>query len=301
MSRIALPFLILSDDVVSFSGWMIGAPNEPLSPASDILENWDYEQDIQVHTHVEIDFPAAAEQLGIDSADLRLAAVLVAGTGTGNLPRRSDRLGIEIIDTESSSITLEAIIPGRTLSGQLQLNLRILLESPVDSGNVLSPKQRGARLWQSQKNILIEDGGDSRFPIELASFSESFKGRREQHAPWLVEWNPTTLDADFSGNVRLYINSDNGSITKRFVEGDPLTLQAMVADVMTQMIEAALECEGQAELTQYEEGSIGYQARVWMEMSFSNQSLDSIRQMRVYKPGKFRASILAIADFGELE
>ena len=75
----------------------------------------------------------------------------------------------------------------------------------------------------------------------------------------------------------------------------------MVADVMTQMIEAALASEDEAELAQYEEGSIGYQARVWMEMAFSGQSLDSIRQMHTYKPGKFRASILAIADFGEME
>ncbi|UVE19409.1 hypothetical protein NVV93_08555 [Pseudomonas sp. LS44] len=301
MTRVALPFLVLPNETVSFSGWMIGPPDEPLSPASDILENWDYEQDIQVSTRLAIDFPEAAKQLGIDSGDLKLAAVLVAGTGAGSLPRRLDRLDTKIIDADNPSVALDAVIPGRTLSGQLQLSLRLVLDSPIESGNALSPKQRGARLWQSQKNILIEDGGDSRFPIELASFSESFKGRQEQYAPWLVEWNPTTLDADFSGNVRLYINSDNESITKRFVEGDPLTLQAMVADVMTQMIEAALESKDEAELTQYEEGSIGYQARAWMEMSLPGQSLDSIRQTRMYKPGKFRASILAIADFGEAE
>ncbi|HFS0486014.1 TPA: hypothetical protein ACHYXU_004806 [Pseudomonas aeruginosa] len=301
MSRIALPFLALSNEVVNFSGWVIGPPNEPLSPASDILENWDYEQDIQVNAKVEIDFPAAAQMLEIDPGVLRLAVVMVAGTGAGTLPRRIDRLQTTIIDANNTSVAVDAVVPGRTLSGQLQLSLRILLDSPIDAGNVLSPKQRGARLWQSQKNILIEDGGDSRFPIELASFSESFKGRPEQHTPWLVEWNPTTLDADFSGNVRLYINSDNELITERFVEGDPLTLQTMVADVMTQMIEAAVASEDEVELAQYEEGSIGYQARVWMEIAFSGQSLDSIRQMRTYKPGKFRAAILAIADFGEME
>lgn len=301
MSRIALPFLVLSDETVRFSGWMIGPPDEPLAPASDILENWDYEQDIQVNTHIEIDFSEAAKELGINSADLKIAAVLAAGTGSGALPRRIDRLSTKTINAESSLVTFNVTIPGKTLSGQLQLILRLVLESPIEAGNALSPKQRGARLWQTQKNILIEDGGDSRFPIELASFSESFKGRQEQYAPWIVEWNPTTLDADFSGNVRLYINSDNKRITKRFVEGDPLTLQAMVSDVITQIIETALENENETELTQYEEGSIGYQARVWIEMSFPGQSLDNIRQMRSYKPGKFRASILAIAEFREGE
>lgn len=299
MSRIAPPFLVLPNEVINFSGWMIGSPGEPLAPASDILENWDYEQDIQVNVHLDIDFPEAATQLGIDAKDLKLEAVLVAGTGAGSLPRRVDRLEAEVIDSDNPTVTLEAVIPGRTLSGQLQLSLRIVLKSPIDSGGPLSPKQHGARLWQTQKHILIEDGGDSRFPIELANFSESFKGRPEQYAPWLVDWNPTTLDADFSGNVRLYINSENESITGRFVEGDPLTLQAMVADVMTQMIESALELECEEELGRYEEGSIGYQARAWMDMSFPRQSLDSIRQMRTCSPGKFRALILATADLGE--
>ncbi|MBV4522636.1 hypothetical protein KVG88_21470 [Pseudomonas sp. SWRI74] len=299
MSRIALPFLTLPNELVDFSGWMIGPPGEPLFPASDILENWDYEQDVQVNIHVHIDFTEAADRLGIDAADLKLAVVLVAGTGSGSLPRRVDRLKTAVIDIDEPAVTLEATIPGRTLSGQLQLSLRIVLAAPVDSGSLLSPKQQGARLWQHHKNILIEDGGDSRFPIELASFSESFKARPEQYAPWLVDWNPTALDADFSGNVRLYVNSDIERICSRFVEGDALTLQAMVADVMTQIIEAAIDVEDAAELYRYEEGSIGYQARAWMEMSFPGQSMENIRQLRSYAPGKFKALILATADFGD--
>lgn len=298
MSRIALPFLTLPNELVNFSGWMIGPPGEPLSPASDILENWDYEQDIQVNVHVEIDFTEAANRLGLEAADLKLAVVLVAGTGTGSLPRRVDRLETAVLDINDPAITFEATIPGRTLSGQLQLSLRIVLDAPVNSGSPLSPKQRGARLWQHHKHILIEDGGDSRFPIELASFSESFKARPEQYAPWLVDWSPTTLEADFSGNVRLYVNSDIERVCARFVEGDALTLQAMVADVMTQLIEAALDVEYEAVLDRYEEGSIGYQARAWMEMSFPGQSLENIRQMRTYAPGKFKALILSTADFG---
>ena len=301
MSRIALPFLVLPDEVVSFRGWMIGPPGEPLSPASDVLEDWDYEQDIQINVQVEVDFFEAAAHLGIDASELQLAVTLVAGTGVGSLPRRLDRLSTEVIDENSPVITLEGVMPGRSLSGQLQLSLRILLNSPPDSGNALSPKQRGARLWQSQKNILIEDGGDSRFPIELASFSESFPGCSEQYAPWLIDWNPDAFEADFGGNVRLYVNADMESVVGRLVDGDALILQTMLADVMTQMIDAALDLDGEEELTHFEEGSIGHQTRVWMDIAFPGQSLDSIRQLRTYKPGRFRASILASADLGEYE
>lgn len=301
MSYIAFPFLTLSNELVKFSGWMIGPPGQPLFPAADILESWDYEQDLQVNVHVNIDFKEAADRLGVNAADLKLAIVLMVGTGTGGLPRRTDRLKVGVASIDKQAVTLEAIIPGRTLSGQLYLNLGVVLESPVGSGGPLSPKQRGARLWQHRKRILIEDGGDSRFPIELCSFSESFSGRPEQYAPWLVDWSPTTLDADFSGNVRLYVNSDIEHVRSRFVDGDALTLQAMVADVMIQIIEAALEANNESEIDRYEEGSIGYQARAWMEMSFPGQAFEAIRQMRSYAPGKFKALILSTADFREYD
>ncbi len=64
MSRIALPFLTFPNELVNFSGWMIGPPGEPLSPASDILENWDYEQDIQVNVHVDVDFHRSSRSIG---------------------------------------------------------------------------------------------------------------------------------------------------------------------------------------------------------------------------------------------
>ncbi|MDU9041948.1 hypothetical protein NHG97_25020 [Pseudomonas corrugata] len=301
MSRIAPPFLTIPDELVNFTGWMIGSPNEPLSPASDILENWDYERDIQIQTNVSVNFIDAATCLGINATDLKLAVVLVAGTGSSSLPRRTDYLKTAILTLNNSEVALDTTIPGHTLSGQLHLSLRILLDATSDSGSPLSPKQRGARLWQHHKYILIEDGGDSRFPIELASFSESFKARPEQYAPWLVDWNPTTLDADFSGNVRLYVNSDIEQVCARFIDGDAITLQAMVADVMTQIIEAALDIGSEAELDQYEEGSIGYQARTWMEISFLGISLENIRQIRRFSPGKFKALILSAADFRGVE
>jgi len=301
MSRIALPFLVLSNAAVTFTGWMIGPPGAPLYPASDVLENWDYEQDIQVNVQVEVNFPEAAACLGIDASELKLAVTLVAGTGVGSLPRRLDRLSTAIIDEKNPLTTLEGLILGRNLSGQLQLSLRILLESPLGSGNALAPKQRGARLWQSQKNILLEDGGDSRFPIELASFSESFHGHSAHYSPWIFEWNPDALDADFGGNVRLYVNKDIENVVGRFVEGDALTLQAMVADVMAQIIDLALDLNGEEDLIYFEDGSIGHQARVWMDIAFPGQSLDSIRQLRAYKPGRFRAAILAAADLGEYD
>ncbi|MFK3788638.1 hypothetical protein ACI2KO_00060 [Pseudomonas piscis] len=300
-SRIALPFLVLPDEVVRFGGWMIGPPGEPLTPASDILEDWDYEQDIQINALVEVDFSKAATSLGISASEMRLAVTLVAGTGVGSLPRRLDRLSTHIIDESNPVSTLDGVMLGRSLSGQLQLGLIIALDSPLDSGNPLSPKRKGARLWQSQKNILIEDGGDSRFPIELASFSDSFPGCSEQCAPWLVDWNPDAFEADFGGNVRLYVNADIESVSSRFVDGDTLILQVMVADVMTQMIDVALDLDGEEELTHFEEGSIGHQVRVWIDNAFPGQSLDSIRQLRTYKPGRFRASILASADLGENE
>lgn len=302
MSRVALPFLVLSVSAVKCDGWLVGLPGEPLSRASDILDGWDYDQDIHVSTTVEIDFEQAALDLGLQPSDLRLAAVLMVGTGAGNLPRRLDRLATEILSADRATCELRAVIPGSSLSGRVRLGLHLLLEAPLYGGSALSPRHRGSRLWCLDKDILIEDGGDARFPVELVSFSrETVRNapwELARNAPWMIDWNPSQLEADFSGNVRLYVNSDNKAIAERFVEGDPATLQVMVADVMTQLIQAVLIVEDEEGLSQYDEGSIGHQAAVWLEMAFPGQRLTHIRDEIGRFPGRFRAAILAAAEMG---
>lgn len=302
MNRIAFPFLVLPYEAIEFKGWFIGEPDGPLSLASDTLDNWDYEQDVSVRAELTFDFPFIAESLGFNASELTLAVILTVGTGIGSMPRRIDKMATSIITQKNTNVVLEALLDGKGLSGQLRLDIQVVFESPENSGGVLSPKDKGSRLWQTHLNILLEDGGDSRFPIELASFSKRYEGKSEQNALWIVEWQPEDLQADFGGNVRLYVNSDIKGFADSFVKGDGRILQILISDVMTQMIEVVIDLdEDETWLSSFEEGSVGYQTKVWIELAFPGHTLLSIRQLRTHFPGRFRASILAAADMGEGE
>lgn len=299
MRRIALPFLTLPDDAINFHGWMIGDPGAPLANASDILDNWDYERDLEVSAEIEVEFSKAAQSLDLPEDELKLAVGLARGTGAGSIPRNVNRLGSTVLDQGRQSAILSSVLPGSGLSARIMLELQITLEAPLGSGGVLAPKERGSRLWRTRRDILIEDGGDSRFPIELLSFSENFAGRPEQFAPWFLHWKPGNLETDFGGGVRLYVNSDFETVAERFVNGDRATLQSILGDVISQMVSVVLDQEDCEETLQTcAEGSIGGQVRAWIDLAFPGQSFGAIRSMRDHIPGRFRAALLAAADPG---
>ena len=300
--RVAFPFLVLPDEAVRVDGWMVGDSGQPLQPAYGVLENWDYARDLEVASSLSIDWTAAADGLQIPRDQLRLRISLVAGTGSGTLPRRQDRLHERIVDFRTDNLLMSCAVPGRSLSGRLRLSLLVTLEAPQDGGSALSPKDLGARLWQTSHDILIEDGGDSRFPLEIASFSRVFAGRPHEQAPWYLHWRPGALHGDFSAGVRLYVNSDRAEWLVRVVEGDGPTLQAMMGDVMSQLVESVLreDCDA-GELSICDEGSIGQQILQWLEAAFPGQEVESVMALMHRDPGAFRAAILSVSDMGSPE
>lgn len=301
-SRVAFPFLVLPDEAVSFDGWMIGDPGEPLHPADSILEHWDYARDLEICALVAIDWQATSEALQLPAEAIRLRLSLIAGTGAGNMPRRQDRLSEIVIDHTARKIQLSGLVSGRNLSGRLYLSLSISMDGSTAEGTVLSPKVRGARLWQARHDILLEDGGESRFPVETASFSEIFRGKPQELAPWFLHWRPSSMQSDFSACARLYVNSDQPEVFGRFVKGDEPTLQAILGDVMSQMISSAIDLDDAAELlVECEEGSVGRQIRQWLDFSFPGQEIPSIKAMRDQNPGAFRAAILAASAVGNAD
>lgn len=301
MSNFALPFLVLPDAAVTGHELLIGPSGSPLLPAEDVLHGWDYAQALDVLTQATVDIPMASASLGIPTSELRLCAVLHAGTGAGSLPRSTWEVARCSVSGADGAIRLTGSIHGSRLSGRLTLDLQILLGSAPASANSLSPSLPGSRLWSGHHDVLLEDGGDSRFPIELTSFSRAFAGRLHAAAPWYVDWSPNALEADFGGTVRVYINSDQKTVAERFIAGDAPTLQAVLADVMTQMISTTLADEGAEELLeQCAEGSVGHQIRSWLDNAFPGQSHASVLSVMRDRPNVYRASLLALAAVEEL-
>ena len=297
--RIAFPFLVLPGEAVHADHLMIGSPGEPLQPAGDLLEHWDYARDLEVHAGLEIDFAAAASALEIPADKLELRLALLAGTGQGFLPRRTDTIAECAVNNETGKKRVVGTVPGHNLSGRLKLSISVTLAKAVDCGSALSPRDRGSRLWQLDHDILIEDGGDSRFPVEAVSFAEAFAGKPHSSAPWYLFWRAGDLEGDFSACVRLYVNSDHPTLLDRFAEGDSPTLQAMLGDAMSQMLDSAMALDDAEELLEEcEEGSVGRQIRRWLEHSFPVMRLDEVRALRARSPGSYRAAILQQRTWG---
>jgi hypothetical protein len=108
------------------------------------------------------------------------------------------------------------------------------------------------------------------------------------------------LHADFAANVRLYVNSDVATVLQRFADGDKPTLQAIMGDVMSQMIGTALGRNDLADvLNDCEEGSVGRQIQKWLDYAFPGQNLAAVRAQQSQNPGAFRAAILAASEMVE--
>ncbi len=293
----AYPFLTLPDDLVGFSGWEVGDVGQALNPAGEILENWDYARNLEIGAGLVLDWAAASKCLQVSPSQLRLRVVLLAGTGTGRLPRTLERIDEKVLSDGSTAVRLGGVVQAARLSGQLRLALIVQLDRPPDAPGKLSPRIPGSRLWQTSHDILIEDGGASRFPIEAASFSKAFKGTPMALAPWYLHWEPVGLQGDFAERVRLYLNIDREEVFGRFKAGDISTLQAILADVISQMTASVLDLsDGEELLSQCEEGSVGAQVKLWLSTAFPGEEFSSIRAMKERFPGKFRASILGMAE-----
>ena len=168
--RAAYPFFTLPDHAVGFEGWLIGDPDQPLHSAADVLMEWDYERDLEVSARFSFDLDEVSSALGMAIEDVSLSVQLKAGTGVGNLPRRVERLAVANLDTRSPRIALSALVPSHRLSGRLRFEALIVLDRAPGQRHALSPILPGSRLWSHRKEVLLEDGGDARFPIELISF-----------------------------------------------------------------------------------------------------------------------------------
>lgn len=299
----ALPFLCLPDEALTLARWMIGRSGEPLGPIKPVFDEWDYAADIEIGGSLSIDMQAAAEILSIPEDQLKFAVVLKIGSGRGRFPRTVERVSTRLLDASTEQpVALHAVIPGNTLSGRLHVRVDLLLATPADSASILSPTRPGSRLWSHEFSVELEDGGDSRFPIEVVSFVETFPEHRHVSAPWYLSWKPGGFVADFGGSTRLYINSDHAGLAERVIEGDTLTLQAILGDVMLQMVGTALDVEDLPDqLDVCEEGSVGAQIAGWLDLAFPGRDISEVRNIRRNLPGLFHASIHAAAELGDLE
>lgn len=286
--RTAAPFNRLDAAIVA-RPWMITVGNQSPAPLGEITPDWDYASAVSLERVITLDHLKAAAELGLADEPYTLEVLIEVGTGPGDLPRevvRQTRLSLE--PGEPCAIAIH-VDPSR-LSAQLSLRTSVLLASALEPGDPLAPRRPASRLWDERCVTRIE-GDDPRFPMEVISFSTVFAGRPHEAAPWMLSWSPASPGRDFHGAARLYLNADEEDFVERVQEGDELTLQALMGDVVSQMCEAALRAGWHEDFDSAEPASVAGRVAHWLEQAFPDVA--AAKTALENRPGEFRSAILA--------
>lgn len=293
MRRTAFPFLVLPDEAVTFEGWQLGDKGAPLEPVGELLQDWDYARDLTLRASVQVNFEAAASALEVDADSLVITAALHVGTGQGNLPRRTSIVAIDRINKSQARVVLEADLDGSQLSSRITGHVHLSLGPGVHGYSALSPSIPGSRLWSADFDILIEDGGSSRFPVSSLSFQAAFPDSKHPFSPWYLDWRPGDLHSDFSSSVALYVNEDDKEFHERFHTGDRLTVQSVLGGVAFELCSVALSSEDGFDMDTFEEGSVGAVISHWLIQAFGQTLARSAKGELERDPGAFFASMLS--------
>ena len=288
--NVAFPFLTIPDELVEATPWRVALDGDEFREDPRFLQGWDYNSTIQIEREIRIAPEQVFEALRLDRPFLKLVARW--GTGEGNKPTFVHLLqdqpipGIALEDVRTLSIS--GSIPARNLAGKLFLEVFIILRvAPLNPETPLAPSHKGDVLWHDMHVISLEGGGN-RFPVASSSLPAHLQG-----ALWYLDLDPEAIEEPFLSAVRLYLNSDREDFLQRIEQGDPVLEQAMMADVVTQLITTALNEEGRLQdiMEIDDESTLGYQMRRWILEVFETPEV-ALNELR-NRPGSFHARINA--------
>jgi hypothetical protein len=296
-SRVAYPTLILTDDCINPFEWEILASDDTAMTVGEYLPDWDYSIPLRVQRFLSLDWSRVTDALDCGE-DVKLAAVLKVGTGSGRLPR-SILLRVSMdVSHDRADAFFALTIHGDQLSTVLDLTIDIILDAPSARGGVLTPTRPGDRVWKETVRMRLE-GEEPRFPIEVADFELLLGRSAAARSPWYLHWSPRDWSRDFHGSMRLYLNRDHKDLIGRVEAEESEVLRSLMADVMGQVCECLVrDVDVDDQLNSWEDGSLGRQARQWLDLAFPRFDLGQARAVLESRPGEFRAAFQAIASIG---
>lgn len=298
--RIAFPFLTLSDSALYVTPWSLSLNGGGCLPASDYLENWDSASTIRLFRTLRVDPEVSALDLAIDAEKLALSVNVQLGSGQGRLSQLVLQQYHYVLSAEDGwKAVFEIELEGYQLSTILDIFTEITLLAPLSSSNMLSPANKGDRLWSDRVRTRLE-GEEPRLPIETVELSELVNDPAIALAPWYLHWSPRDWNRDLHGAIRLYLNSSRSDFIERVGAEDPCVLQAMMADVMMQVCERLImDPEADELFNNPEPGSLAAQAGSWLHKAWPGKDVTFIRSVLESRPGIFHSAILSLAELGE--
>jgi hypothetical protein len=195
----------------------------------------------------------------------------------------------------TEDFAVNGVLRGEQLGGTLRLELVIALAQEGGSGD-LSATRAGSILWRDTTRVELEGAG-ARFPIQMMDFERAGIAGG-QYSAWMLVWSPDRVEAPVLGALRLLLNSGHPTIQRLVVEGSSkpelvAVQSALSHDLRRQLILGALSNQDFDRDEDYGEGTLGTVLQGVLDITFADQSLDSIRGFHERHPAEFETTLQA--------
>lgn len=297
----AWPFLRIPESCVDAEPWFIHSEDEGSIPLGGLIEHWDYARDIDLSRKIRLDGAAARDACGVhgDNAAFRVAVSAATGGSRGAYGKLAAEVwtGKFERNDEEDIVSINIHLNGSDQSQRLILTTEILLDKDHTSPSALSPKYTGSRLWYEKETIYL-DARQSRFPMEVASFSDIFGDAPSSNSLWYLIWNQYSLEDPFLGSVTIYLNKDNPDFIAKVVDGDHVVLRMLMDGIVYQMASTLITNESfRAGADSFGPESMGGMVYLWITEAFPGLAMDTLQRMSREDPSRFQSSLSSVSSY----
>lgn len=290
MSRAAFPYVRPQVDAVRADVWMLNMGDEPRE-APPYLDGWDYYTELNLTRELQADAAVIREQANLAvEAPLALS---VSAFSTSTWLRT--RVFYKALTSETETLTIEVVLPGEGLGGNLRLITSVVLSAGGTSSEGFVAHLAGSVLWSDRHEIRLQ-GDAPLFPISVIDFE---RARFPAGAGWHLDIG-ADLTAPLHASLRLYLNSAHSVVVTAFANAgiprpeDRVVVRAVFADVARLMVEHALNQDDLRISATWDENSLGFALQNLLQRFFPHvDDLGAIRIDRIEHPSDFSSELFA--------
>lgn len=285
------PYLTLPDDAVRCEpaeGWILRSGGKPdqVIPDKELFPSWDGSLKFELHRQFTVATTHFAEALSLQRARAQYELIVRMETARGLFSEVLERVPI---NAEDEVIDVCVTPDSGRLSKDFALVTSIAIMGADGEVDVLSPSVKGARVWRDMWSSKLE-GGKSRLPIEVVSFSRQLPDLRIPNA--LVHVSVADFpDLDFEEAVCVYLNADHSGFVADVERGRPAATAMLWDTVVRQVVGAGLSAQFLDWDQDLPPESVGAQVASWRSAIFNSETVAAVSALRRESPGVFEARI----------
>lgn len=292
------PFLTLPESAVVMeptSGWelIVGDQQPVLVADRSAFPSWDSTLRFELRRRFHVDVASMLTALELGDVTCRISMVTRMETGRGLVSEMINDHELDLLEP-----LFEVIVKpdSMKLSQDLTLICAVALANVEGNPGELSPTTRGARLWQDRWSVKLE-GGRTRLPIEVISFSKNLQGYATPNALYQVAVADYP-ELEFEQAVCVYLNADYPKFVAAVERGEPAVTAMLWDAVVRQLVSFGASSAFADHDSEWPDGSVGAHLRSWMSAMFPGERPSSIFASRIENPGLFEARIQSWAKAG---